>query len=91
MFYLIETDGFFFLRNSDEKILNLGMCKDHLITPEEKLSKQQHLEANRRIRSTQINPENTLQTTTMNREYESGRNKTDYSNYTFCFLVENSY
>jgi hypothetical protein len=30
------------------------MNKDHILTPEEKLSKQQRLEENRRIRSTQI-------------------------------------
>ena len=32
------------------------MRTDHLITPEEKLSKQQHIEQNRRIRSAQKSP-----------------------------------
>ncbi len=34
------------------------MRKDHILTPQEKLSKQQRLEENRRLRSTQINNNN---------------------------------
>jgi hypothetical protein len=35
------------------------MRKDHILTPEEKLSKQQRLEENRRIRTTQISNNDT--------------------------------
>jgi len=40
------------------------MRTDHLITPEEKLSKQQRIEENRRIRSTKVIHKNAFETTT---------------------------
>jgi hypothetical protein len=41
------------------------MRTDHLITPEEKLSKQQRIEENRRIRSKEIIDKNAFETTTI--------------------------
>jgi len=53
-----------------KKIKNLGMRTDHLITPEEKLSKQQRIEENRRIRSREIIDKNAFETTTIGTRYE---------------------
>lgn len=63
----VNRQKIFYLLSRNLYILNiktlkyLGMRKDNILTPEEKLSKQQRLEANRRIRLTQIsnNADNT--------------------------------
>lgn len=62
-----------------KKIKNLGMLTDHLITPEEKLSKQQRIEENRRIRSREIIHKNAFETTTTGTRCELvSMNKTNY-------------
>ncbi|CAF3605237.1 unnamed protein product, partial [Rotaria sp. Silwood2] len=39
------------------KCFQLGMCKDNLLTPKDKIAKQKRIEENRRIRLTKINHE----------------------------------
>ncbi len=70
------------------------MRKDHILTTEEKLSKQQRLEENRRIRSKQINNNNiddtkiqtTAESPSIHIEYQSVGEKTDYqTQYNICY------
>lgn len=46
--------------------LNLGMRKDFINTPEEKLLRQQRIEENRRLRSDSKNSQNTPETIVVN-------------------------